>query len=56
MNRFKYYEDEGKTKIFPYKKVYRMFQIIVDNNQRKEGTTFTSWLSEMEKMQILIKC
>lgn len=51
---FKYYED-NKTKIFSFRKIYRMFVKFVDNNQKMQGTTFTSWLSEMEHMQILIR-
>lgn len=51
---FKYFED-GKEKRYTFRKVYRMFVALVDDNQKSEGTTFTSWLSEMEKMQILIR-
>lgn len=49
---FKYYED-GATKIITMRKAYRMFITIVDDNQKAQGTIFTSWLSEMEHMQIL---
>ena len=50
---FKYYEDRsGKTLTF--RKVYRMFSLI-PAYQKAQGTTFASWLSEMEKMQILIR-
>ena len=52
---FKYYED-GWEQIFTYQKIYRMFQILVDSDQKAQGTTFTSWLAEMEHMQILIRC
>lgn len=52
---FKYYED-GTEKTFPLRKLYRQFQTLVDNDQKAEGTTFHSWLSEMERMQILIRC
>ena len=51
---FKYYED-GHEKIFSFRKIYRMFSVSVDSTQRDQGTTFTSWLSEMERMQILIR-
>lgn len=54
--RFKYYEDEGRVKTFTMKKIYRMFCVMIDEEQKKEGTTFLSWLSEMEKMQILLRC
>lgn len=49
---FKYYED-GREQTFRIRKVYRLFQTMVDADQKAQGTTFTSWLSEMEKMQIL---
>ena len=52
---FKYYED-GKIKRISFCKVYRMFVALVDENQKSQGTTFTSWLSEMEHMQILVRC
>lgn len=51
---FKYYED-GQVKQFSFKKVYRMFITLVDENQKSQGTTFTSWLDEMEHMQILVR-
>ena len=51
---FKYYED-GTDKTITFRKVYRMFTVMVDDNQKAQGTTFTSWLSEMEKLQILIR-
>ncbi len=54
--RFKYYEDEGRVKTFTMKKIYRMFCVMIDEEQKKEGTTFLNWLSEMEKMQILLRC
>ena len=52
---FKYYED-GHEQTFSFWKVYRMFQTIVDDDQKAQGTTFESWLSEMEHMQILVRC
>lgn len=51
---FKYYED-GKEKTFSFRKVYRMFTTLVDSEQKKQGTTFASWLAEMEHMQILVR-
>ena len=51
---FKYYED-GTDKTITFRKAYRMFTVMVDDNQKAQGTTFTSWLSEMEKLQILIR-
>lgn len=51
---FKYYED-GKERTLSKRKVYRMFTTLVDENQKAQGTTFTSWLAEMEHMQILIR-
>ena len=53
MKMFKYYED-GLEKTLTFRKVYRMFSLI-PAYQKAQGTTFTSWLSEMEKMQILIR-
>lgn len=52
MTKFRYYE-EGKEKILPMRKVYRLFITSVDDNQKSQGTTFTDWLSEMEHMGIL---
>lgn len=52
---FKYCED-GYIKKIPFRKVYRMFITLVDENQKSQGTTFTSWLDEMEHMQILVRC
>ena len=49
---FIYFED-GKPKKYTIKKVYRMFCCMVDDEQKKQGTTFSSWLYEMEHMQIL---
>ena len=51
---FKYYED-GHEKKVTFRKAFRMFTVMVDDNQKEQGTTFTSWLSEMEKMQIFIR-
>ena len=51
---FKYYED-GHEKKVTFRKAYRMFTVMVDNDQKEQGTTFTSWLSEMEKLQIFIR-
>ena len=51
---FKYYED-GHEKKITFRKAFRMFTTLVDNEQKEQGTTFSSWLSEMEKLQILIR-
>ena len=51
---FKYYED-GTDKTITFRKAYRMFTAMVDDNQKEQGTTFSSWLSEMEKLQIFIR-
>lgn len=51
---FKYYED-GYVKKIPFRKAYRMFVVLVDESQKSQGTTFTSWLDEMEHMQIFSK-
>lgn len=49
---FLYYED-GKEEKFSMRDVYRMFVTSVDQEQKDQGTTFQSWLDEMEHMQIL---
>ena len=54
IDMFKYYE-EGKERTLTLNKVYRMFTVTVDEEQKDQGTTFTSWLSEMLHMQILIR-
>lgn len=48
------YENGRKQRLF-MRDVYRMYDRTVDQNQKDQGTTFESWLDEMEKMQILIK-
>lgn len=52
--RFKCYE-EGKQKVFTFRKIYRIFLNVVNEEQKRQGTSFISWLSEMEHMQILIR-
>lgn len=52
---FKYYE-EGSEKKISLRKAYRIFNTLVDEKQKAQGTTFTSWLAEMEHMQILVRC
>ena len=52
---FKYYED-GHEQTFSFRKAYKMFQTMVDDDQKAQGTTFASWLAEMEHMQILVRC
>lgn len=51
---FKYYED-GHEKTYTMRDVYRQFTVLVPTEQKEQGTTFTSWLSEMEHLQILIR-
>ena len=51
---FAYYED-GKPKRYSMRKVYRFFCKKAGKEQKDQGTDFISWLSEMEKMQILIR-
>lgn len=48
------YED-GKKKTLSMRDAYRMFFTLVDQEQKKQGTTFHSWLEEMEQMQIFIR-
>ena len=43
---FKYYED-GNTKKISFRKAYRMFTTLVDENQKAQGTTFTSRLEKL---------
>lgn len=49
---FIYYED-GKTDKIMMRKAYRMYYVMVDAEQKAQGTNFISWLYEMERMQIL---
>lgn len=51
---FAYYED-GKLKRYSMRKAFRFFCKQVGKDQKDQGTDFFSWLSEMEKMQILIR-
>lgn len=46
------YED-GRKQRFSMRDVYRQYCTIVDQDQKDQGTTFESWLDEMEKIQIL---
>lgn len=48
-----YFENGYKQKI-SMRKAYRLFSTIVDDNQKSQGTTFTTWMKEMERMEILI--
>lgn len=50
--RFAYYED-WKKQVFSMRDVYRQYCTMIDEEQKAEGTTFCSWLAEMEHMQIL---
>ena len=52
MNKFKYYEN-GSEETFTLEQVKQMFCDMVDDTQKKQGTTFETWLDEMERMQIL---
>lgn len=52
MAKFAYYED-GNTKIFSMQEVRHLYRALVGQDQKDNGTTFSSWLYEMEKMQIL---
>lgn len=53
MKTFLTYED-GREKHISMRKAYRQYITMVDDNQKEQGTTFTSWLSEMIEMQIFI--
>ena len=52
MAKFAYYED-GNTRIFTMPEVRRMYDALVGQDQKNNGTTFSLWLAEMEHMQIL---
>ena len=54
MQKFAYYEN-GKKEVFTLEQVKRLYDVIVDNEQKQSGTTFDLWLEEMERMQILIR-
>lgn len=49
-----YYENGTKEKL-SLSEVKKLFETTVDNEQKEQGTTFETWLDEMEKMQILNK-
>lgn len=49
---FMYYE-EGKTQKISMQKAYRLFCTSVSIEQKRQGTTFITWLNEMRHMQIL---
>lgn len=50
-NGFCYYEN-GRPERISMRKAYRMFQTEVSEDQKNQGTTFSTWLFEMIKMQI----
>lgn len=52
MANFAYYED-GNEKIFSMQEVRHLYRSLVGQDQKNSGTTFSTWLAEMEKMQIL---
>lgn len=52
MANFAYYED-GNTKIYTMQELQCLFCALVGQDQKSNGTTFDSWLYEMERMQIL---
>ena len=49
---FIYYE-EGKMQKISMRKAYRLFCTLVSEDQKQQGTTFSTWLEEMQRMQIL---
>ena len=51
---YMYYEN-GYPKRMSKRKLYRFFETQFDEEQKRKGTTFSTWLAEMEKMQILIR-
>lgn len=51
---FMYYEN-GRSEKWSMRKAYRLFNKCVGSEQKSQGTDFFSWLSEMERMQILIR-
>lgn len=54
MSKYAYYEN-GKAEIFTETKLKELYHTLVDDNQKRQGTTFSTWLVEMENMQILNK-
>ena len=50
-NGFCYYEN-GRPERISMRKAYRMFQTEVSEEQKNQGTTFSTWFFEMIKMQI----
>ena len=51
---YMYYEN-GHPQRMSMRKLYRFFKTQFDEEQKQMGTTFSTWLAEMEKMQILIR-
>lgn len=52
MKKFAYYE-EGNETIYTESEVKELYNTLVDDNQKSQGTTYESWLQEMIHMQIL---
>ena len=55
MSKVFYCYENGRKERITMRKVYRQFTTIVDEEQKEQGTTFTSWLSEMISNQIFVE-
>lgn len=51
--RYMYYE-EGYPRKMSLRKIHRCFRIYVNDTQKQQGTTFSTWMAEMLKMQIFV--
>ena len=49
---FGYYEN-GKKEQLTMRKVYRLYCVVVDANEKAMGTDFTAWLMDMQRMGLL---
>lgn len=54
MKKYFYYED-GTTKRFTPRKLYRRFTVDVDEEQKSAGTDFPAWLYDMTRAGVLVE-
>ena len=49
---FGYYEN-GKKERLTMRKVYRLYCVVVDDDEKAMGTNFTAWLMYMQRLGLL---
>lgn len=54
MAKFTYYEN-GFEEIFTIPDLMQIFNTCIDASQKTQGTTFDSWLYDMERMNLLTR-